>query len=138
VQDGELRAFVKAAIAEGASDRLINDLLKSAGWADKEIYAAFREHYEQATGLAMPVRREPGESARDAFYYLIAFSTLATWTIALGSLLFKLIDRWLPDPVALRAGFYYSRLELSFQMACILVAFPVFLCIGTPMLPTRR
>jgi hypothetical protein len=132
MQDQELHAFIAAAMAKGASDRFIADLLKSAGWADKEIFAAFREHYEQATGLTLPVRRESGESARDAFFYLIVFSTLATWTTALGSLLFRLIDLWLPDPVALRGGYGYpyTRLDLSFQMACILVAFPVFLYVS--------
>ncbi len=126
--DPELRAFIDAAVAKGASDRFIADLLKSSGWGEKEIFAAFREHYEQATGVSLPSRRESGESSRDAFFYLIIFSTLATWTIAVGSLLFSLIDRWFPDPVAMRRGGYpYSQLNLSFQIACILVAFPVFL-----------
>lgn len=126
-----LRAFIDAAKAKGASDRFLSDLLKSSGWADKKIFSAFRQYYEEATGLALPVRRESGESARDAFFYLIAFSTLATWTIALGSLLFRLIDRWFPDPVTLRGAYYpYQRLDLSFQIACILVAFPVFMYVS--------
>src|SRR5688572_2469721 len=91
-------------MARGASDRLLTDLLKTGGWSDKEIFAAFREYYEQTTGIPVPVRRVAGESARDAFLYLIAFATLATWTINLGSLLFGLIDRWFPDPVTSRVG----------------------------------
>jgi hypothetical protein len=128
----ELRAFIEGAMAKGATDRFIADLLKASGWSDKEIYAAFREHYEDISGSKLPARRESGESARDAFFYLIIFSTLATWTTALGSLLFKLIDRWIPDPVALRGsfGYAYGRLDLSFQMACILVAFPVFVWVS--------
>jgi hypothetical protein len=123
----DLRAFIDASLAKGASDRFIADLLKAEGWAEKEIFAAFREHYEQATGIALPSRRESGESSRDAFFYLIIFSTLATWTVALGSLLFRLIDRWFPDPVSMRSGYYpYDRLNLSFQIACMLVAFPVY------------
>jgi hypothetical protein len=126
--DPELRDFIEAAMPKGASDRLITDLLKTGGWSDKEIFAAFREYYEQTTGIPVPVRRVAGESARDAFLYLIAFSTLATWTINLGSLLFGLIDRWFPDPVALRGGGNpYRQQAAAFPMACILVAFPVFL-----------
>jgi hypothetical protein len=125
--DPGLRAFIDAAVAKGATDRFIADLLKSAGWAEKEIFAAFREHYETATGVSLPSRRESGEISRDAFFYLIIFSTLATWTIALGLLLFRLIDRWFPDPVSMRGGYPSDRLDLSFQIACMLVAFPVFL-----------
>jgi Domain of unknown function (DUF5671) len=130
--DSELRAFIEGALAKGASDRFVADLLKASGWSDKEIYAAFREHFEEISGNKLPSRRESGESARDAFLYLIVFSTLATWTTALGALLFKLIDRWVPDPVALRQAYSYAygRLDLSFQMACILVAFPVFLYVS--------
>lgn len=125
--DPELRAFIDAAVAKGASDRFVADLLKSSGWSEREIFAAFRQHYERATGVSLPSRRESGEGARDAFFYLIIFSTLATWTIAVGSLLFSLIDRWFPDPVSMRGDYYpYNRLNLSFQIACILVAFPVF------------
>jgi hypothetical protein len=128
--DPELRDFIEAAMAKGASDRLLTDLLKAGGWSDKEIFAAFREYYERTTGIPVPVRRVAGESARDAFLYLIAFSTLATWTIALGSLLFKLIDRWFPDPVTLRGDYPYPQLAAAFQMAGSLVAFPVFLYVS--------
>jgi hypothetical protein len=127
----ELRRFIEAALSKGASDRFVADMLKAGGWAEKEIFAAFREHYEQATGVSLPARRESAESSRDAFLYLIIFSTLATWTVALGSLLFKLIDRWFPDVVSMRGGYYpYDRLDLSFQIACILVAFPVYLLVA--------
>ncbi len=32
--------------------------------------------------------------------FLLAFSTLATWTTSLASLMFSFIDRWFLDPVA--------------------------------------
>jgi len=44
----------------------------------------FGRLYQSLTGL--PVRAGgAGEAARNAFLYLLAFSTLGTWTIALGS-----------------------------------------------------
>jgi len=67
------------------------------GWAAKDIYAALGRYYQSLTGLPVPVRAEgAGEAARDAFLYLLAFSTLATWTIALGSLMFNLYRSLVP------------------------------------------
>jgi hypothetical protein len=74
----------------------------------------------------LPARRSAAENARDAFLYLLAFSTLATWACALGSLWFRLIERWLPDPV-LRSYVYDFRSTVTWQMASILVALPIYL-----------
>src|SRR5689334_4485309 len=124
-----LIGFIEAAKSKGASDEFLVNLLREEGWAAKEIYAAFRRRYENLTGLALPARGEgAGASARDAFLYLLAFSTLATWAIALGSLLFTFIDRWLPDPLAQRPV-ENSRYAVSSEMACIIVAFPIFLLV---------
>src|SRR5580658_7666871 len=78
--------------------------------------------------LCRSARGTAAESARDAFLYLLAFSTLAIWTIALGSLAFTLIDRWIPDPVAAQAYISY-RNAVSYQIASIIVAFPIFLVV---------
>jgi len=124
-----LNRFIEAAKSKGASDEFLVNLLREEGWAAKEIYAAFRRHYESLTGLALPARGEgAGESARDAFLYLLAFSTLATWATALGSLLFTFIDRWFPDPLV-QQRFENSRYAVSSEMACIIVAFPIFLLV---------
>jgi hypothetical protein len=124
-----LNGFIEAAKSKGASDEFLVNLLREDGWSAKEIYAAFRRHYESLTGLALPARGErTGESARDAFLYLLAFSTLATWTIALGSLVFTFIDRWFPDPLV-QQRFENSRYAVSSEMACMIVAFPIFLLV---------
>ncbi len=124
----KLNGFIEAAKGKGASDEFLADLLREQGWGAKDIYAAFRRHYEGLTGLVLPARGEgSGESARDAFLYLLVFSTLATWTTALGSLLFTFIDRWFPDPLAVQRYYEGSPYAVSTEMACIIVAFPVFL-----------
>src|ERR1700722_15727526 len=90
-----LQAFVDAVKAKGGSDESLTGLLRQQGWSDKDIHAVFRRYYEGLTGLPIPVRGGgAGEAARDAFLYLLAFSTLATWATALGSLMFTFIDRW--------------------------------------------
>ncbi|MGO4886097.1 MAG: DUF5671 domain-containing protein [Bryobacteraceae bacterium] len=122
----KLVAFIEASKAKGAADGFLADLLREQGWAADDIYAAFGRYYQSLTGLPVPVRAGgAGEAARDAFLYLLAFSTLGTWTIALGSLMFSFIDRWFPDPVARES--YAPRYEISSEMACVIVAFPIFL-----------
>ena len=84
-----------------------------------------------------PASRSPappaaGTSAKDAFFYLILFTTLATWTIALANLAFSLIDRWLGDP--LFAAESASSYDLTFSLAAIIVAFPLFLLISRAIL----
>jgi len=124
-----LDRFIEAAKGKGASDEFLVDLLREQGWPPKAIYSAFRRRYESVTGLALPARgSDAGESARDAFLYLLAFATLATWTTALGSLLFTFIDRWFPDALA-QQNFENSRYAVSSEMACIIVAFPVFVLV---------
>lgn len=120
--------FIESAKAKGASDDFLAALLREKGWPAKDIYAAFARHYEALTGIPVPVRAGgAGENARDAFLYLLAFSTLGTWTIALGSLMFTFIDRWFPDPLARQH--FKSRYQISNEMACIIVAFPIYLLV---------
>jgi hypothetical protein len=125
----ELDAFIEATKNKGASDEAVVALLRERGWPAKSIYASVGRYYELLTGLPVPERRgSTVESARDAFLYLLAFSTLAIWTIALGSLAFKLIDRWIPDPIAPQT-YYNYRYDVSYQTASIIVAFPIFLLV---------
>jgi hypothetical protein len=122
-----LIAFIEAAKSKGASDEFMVSLLREGGWAAKDIYAAFVRRYEALTGLAVPTRSSgTREGARDAFLYLLAFSTLATWATAVCSLLFTFINQWFPDALA-QQPYSGSRYEVSSEMACIIVAFPIFL-----------
>ncbi|HBY59230.1 MAG TPA: hypothetical protein DEH78_05380 [Solibacterales bacterium] len=117
--------FLAAAKQKGASDEIVIALLKERGWPEKEIYAAIARYYERETGVAIPARRGVSESAKDAFLYLLSFSTLATWTGSLAALLFALIETSFPD----RALDYPQRFRLanvSGQLAAIIVAFPIY------------
>jgi len=124
---GELAEFVAAAKRRGASDHALMGLLRQRGWSEKAVYDALAAHYEIETGLAVPAPRATSESAREAFLYLLSFATLATWTCALGSLLFTIIDRAFPDSVAVQTYGYYPDYNISGEMAAILVAFPIYL-----------
>jgi hypothetical protein len=122
----KLFEFVTAAKNKGASDDFLASFLARRGWAQDDVYAALGKYWESVTGLVVPDRTATGESARDAFLYLLSFSTLATSATALGSMLFRLIEYWLPDPVA-PLRFLSIRQMVTWQMASIAVAFPIFL-----------
>ncbi len=119
--------FIGAAKTKGASDDFLVNLLTRRGWSADDVYSVLAGYWEIATGLSLPVRDGSAENSRDAFLYLLAFSTLTTWTCALGSMLFQFIDHWLPDPVAATYLYNSLRTSVSWQMAGIAVAFPIFL-----------
>jgi len=131
----KIQEFIEVAKSSGASEQSLVGILTARGWPEKEIYEALAIHYEQATGLAIPLRGGTGTAAKDAFFYLLIFSTLATWTIGLGALAFSLIDHWLVDP--LFSTPYYRGDDMysaAASMASIFVAFPIYLLVSRAVL----
>jgi len=130
-KDQILLDFIEKARTQGATDSVLVGLLKGRGWREEEIYAVLARHYEEQTGAEIPKPLRSTTAAKDAFLYLLAFSTLATWTITLGSMLFTLIDRWIPDPTFSRSyyGGSYETYIIASSLASILVAFPLYLIV---------
>jgi hypothetical protein len=124
----KLHDFVDASKSKGATDEFLAELLTRRGWPAADVYAALGKHWEASTALAIPERAGAGESARDAFLYLLSFSTLAAWTTALGSMLFEFINRWFPDAVS-RNSTWDPRSAVTWQMAAVVVAFPIYLLV---------
>jgi hypothetical protein len=123
---GELVEFIQAARAQGASDEFLSKLLRSFGWPQREIEQAFFVVYEQLTGRPLPAPKSgSGESARDAFMYLLAFVTLALWTQALGEMAFIFIDHFIPD--ALDQYYGDPSWQVAFCLSRLIVAYPVYL-----------
>jgi hypothetical protein len=122
----KLFQFVEAAKSRGASDEFLAAFLARRGWPEDDVHSALGHYWERQTGLAIPERTGRGESSRDAFLYLLSFATLATWTSALGSMCFQFIDHWLPDRVT-PGPIYSLRAAVTWQMASMAVAFPIFL-----------
>jgi hypothetical protein len=133
----DLQAFVDAAKDRGVADEFLASLLTRRGWSTADVYDSLGHWWEQATGIPVPARRSAAENARDAFLYLLAFSTLATWSSALGSLWFQLIDHWLPDTVVNSYAFNF-RATVTWQMASILVALPIYLFVMRTILQETR
>jgi Domain of unknown function (DUF5671) len=122
----KLQDFVDSSKNKGASDEFLAVLLTRRGWPAGDVYRALGAYWERATGLTIPERTGAGESARDAFLYLLSFFTLATWTTAVGSMFFQFINHWFPDAVS-RGATYDLRSTVTWQMASVAVAFPIYL-----------
>lgn len=118
--------FFDSARNHGATDEDIVGLLRGRGWPEEDVYRALADHFEIRSGLAVPIYKRSG-SAKDAFLYLLSFSTLATWAIGLGSVIFTLIDRLIKDPLSPVNYYADSYYQMADSLACIIVAFPVYL-----------
>jgi len=123
-----LQDFVNSSRTKGATDEFLAALLTRRGWPPNDVYSALGKYWESASGLAIPDRAGAGGSARDAFLYLLSFCVLATWTTAVGSMLFEFINHWFPDAVA-RNNIWDLRATVTWQMASVAVAFPVYLLV---------
>jgi hypothetical protein len=127
----EVRTFLEHAKAKGVSDEALVGVLAARGWPEKEVYRTLAAYYEEITGVEIPSRRGTGTPAKDAFFYLLIFSALATWTIAVGSLAFTLIDRWFTDALFSPGNNgEYAMYGASSSLAAIIVAFPIYLLLS--------
>jgi hypothetical protein len=125
----DLMRFITAAKEKDASDESIVEMLETAGWPRAEVWRSLTSYYESLTGVAAPVGRKSTTPAKDAFFYLLAFSTLATWTLALGSICFILIDDWIPDPLSGYSYGYHVLGQIPAELAALIVTFPIYLLV---------
>jgi len=129
-QEPKIAEFVEKALAAGIPAESLVGVLKAQGWPEKDVYNALAEHYQRVTGVSLPRHGGAGTSAKEAFFYLLMFATLATWTIGLGSLAFALINRWLPDPLTPGYQQALDTYTITTSLAAILVAYPLYMLIS--------
>jgi hypothetical protein len=125
----DLDAFIATAKARGIPDDALVPLLRQNGWSERRIYRSLTAHYGEALGVAPPSRSGAADNARDGFYYLLNFITLGFWTIALGQIFYTLISRAFPDAAAGRYEGYLIT-QIAWQLATVIVTFPVFALIN--------
>lgn len=128
--DSRITEFIEKALAVGIPHDSLVGVLTSQGWPEKDVYDALADHYQRLTGVDIPRRAGAGASAKEAFFYLLIFSTLATWTIALCCLAFTLIDRWLADPLFSHYQQNFDTYTITSSLAALIVAFPLYLLIS--------
>ena len=125
----DLENFVRDALAKGVSRQEIETALASAGWPAEQSRDALNAYADIAFPVPVP-RPRPYLSAREAFLYLLLFTTLYVAAWNLGSLLFDLINRAFPDPAD--NAFVVGRLaeSIRWSTASIIIAFPMFLYVA--------
>lgn len=128
--DSRIAEFVEKAAAAGVPPESMAKILTARGWPEKYVYDALADHYHRLTGVEVPRRSGVAASAKDAFFYLLIFSTLGTWTVAFGCLAFALIDRWIADPLFSGYQQNFDSYTISWSLAALIVAFPLYLLIS--------
>lgn len=126
--DDDLLGFVYKALDRGSSRSEIRAALGRAGWSNDDIEKALAAYAEVDFPIPVP-RPRPYVSARDAFIYLVLFTTLAVSAFHFGSLLFELIDRAFPDPLD-EGGPGYSVNAVRQAIAALVVAFPIYVVLS--------
>lgn len=124
-----LKPFIEASKKNGASDEALAAILMRQGWAESDVYQAIGEYWATTTGIPVPTRGRKKESSREAFLYLLAFSTLCGWATALGSALFTYIKHWFPEAVEFGISHYFSTRSVTSEMATMAVTFPIFMLV---------
>lgn len=118
----DLGRFVRKALAQDIPRDRIESVLLEAGWPQETVDQALGNYAEVDFPLPVP-RPRPYLSAREAFLYLLLFSTLFISAFNFGVILFELIEKAFPDPADTR--FWPNQLRWS--VSYVMVAFPIFL-----------
>lgn len=117
----ELSEFVREALQRDMPRDRIEAALLEAGWPREKVRRAVDGFAEVEFPIPVP-RPQPYLSAREAFLYLLLFSTLFLAAFHLGAILFELIEKALPDP----AGPDFSERRLRWSVSYVVVAFPIY------------
>lgn len=122
----ELVSFVKDALARGVPRAQIEEVLLKAGWKQDQVKSALTSFAELDFPVPVP-RPKPYLSAREAFLYLVLFTTLYISAYNLGSMFFQFINLTFPDPAAPMGADKYIFESIRWAVSSIVVAFPIFL-----------
>lgn len=124
----DLERFVTAALIHGSTKPDIEQGLLQAGWPPEQVRGALGLFADIAFPVPIPKPR-PYMSAREAFSYLLLFTTLYLSAYYLGCLLFELVDLAFPD--AASNNYWRSPMEtIRWSASSIVVAFPIFLLLS--------
>lgn len=121
----ELFAFVRDALTRGLSRRDVEAALKQAGWSPERVDAALAAFAPIDFPIPVP-RPQPSLSAREAFTYLLIFTTLYTVAFNLGRLSFEFINLAFPDAVSSPSQQFVAA-SIRWSVSSLIVALPVFL-----------
>jgi Domain of unknown function (DUF5671) len=121
----DLIAFVKDGLQRGLARSDIEAVLLRAGWPAEQVRRALAGFADIEFAIPVP-RPIPTVSAREAFMYVLMFTTLFVSAYNLGDLLFGIIDRRFPDPASPRLE-QFTLQSIRWALSSLIVAFPIFL-----------
>lgn len=134
--DKNLIDFIKESLQIGQSRETIQQALEKAGWRRKEIIAALDLYDDSDFPIAVP-KPKPYLSAREAFLYIFFFVLLGIAAYNLGTLLFRLIDHFVPSDTGANVSPYHmSRIRGS--IAGLIVSLPIFIFVARTLQKNRR
>lgn len=122
----DLTAFVRDALIAGRSRAEIATALSQAGWNPRDIDSALSAFADSSFVPPVP-RPHRYLASRDAFLYALMFLTLGLAAGHLISLVFAIIDIWLPD-----IGLSFYRVlavegQIRWAFAVLVLATPLYL-----------
>ena len=109
----DLHGFVRDALSRGIPRAEVETVLTRSGWGPPQVRAALAEFADVAFPIPVPKPR-PYLDARDAFLYVVLFTTLYISAYNLGALIFEFINRTFPDPAfSARSAYQTSAIRWS-------------------------
>jgi hypothetical protein len=121
----DLEWFARESLSRGLGKHEVRKAMLEAGWTEDQARGALDAYADVAFPVPVPKPR-PQLSARDAFLYLVLFTTLYISGYNLGKLLFDLINKALPDPTV-RTFQAVGWDSMRRSVSSLIVAFPTFL-----------
>jgi hypothetical protein len=125
----DLETFVGRALRHGSSRAATEQVLLQAGWSADQVRSALAAFADVAFPVPVPKPR-PYLSAREAFLYLVLFTTLYLSAYYFGCLLFEFVDRAFPDPSANQYRWHSAADTIRWAASSVVVAFPIFLLVS--------
>ena len=122
----ELLSFVRESLSKGIPRTEIEEVLTRANWQPDDIKSALGRFADVDFQVPVP-RPKANLSAREAFLYLLLFTTLYGFAFSLGSLLFNVIDLTITDPDASEYARERAIGGIQWSVSWLIVSLPVFI-----------
>jgi len=128
-----LSAYITKQVERGVSKKDIIEQLVVVGWSEDESNTAYAQALVDS-GVPVPQKGTRGLFAKksstvEVVLNLFSFILLGIITTALGTLYFKIIEHFFPDPLAYNMYYYgYSGANnaIHYAMAALIIGFPLF------------
>jgi hypothetical protein len=127
-----LTNFVAERIRAGVAKAEIREELLAVGWSEEEAELAYRDGL---VAIGVPVPNEGNRAtlsrksqAVDIVINFFSFILLGIVTTALGTLLFQIINKYLPDPLDATNWYSVSSMTstIHYAIAALLIGFPLY------------